>query len=226
VPRLIAYRTSDSAHGIDPAPRKRSWMEATPKRYAYRCLPLSIANQAGWLIRTEHEVRVTWLGGDALNRLLVQAPGGNASSHFGSGILTFQIPYLFRTPDGWNLWVRGPTNAPKDGICALDGVVETDTTYASFTMNWKLTRTHHEIRFAPGEPICMVFPQQRGMLESFDPQIDDLPATVRAKYEAWRKDRSSFVSELQVPGSAAQEAEWQRDYMQGAAQRKLALKSF
>jgi len=45
-----------------------------------------------------------------------------------------------RTPAGVNLWVKGPANMVKNGVQALEGMVETDWTAASLTMNWKLTR--------------------------------------------------------------------------------------
>src|SRR3989442_536780 len=51
--RLIAYRVFEPT-AIDPAPLlrpaspRRRWMEETTDRFAYRCLPLSIANQHGW----------------------------------------------------------------------------------------------------------------------------------------------------------------------------------
>jgi len=35
------------------------------------------------------------------------------TSHFGVGTFTFSIPYLFRTPLGINLWVKGPANYIK-----------------------------------------------------------------------------------------------------------------
>jgi len=45
-PSLIAY---DLGSGIDlplePAPPGRPWMDATPRRFVYHCLPLVIANQ-------------------------------------------------------------------------------------------------------------------------------------------------------------------------------------
>ncbi|MGB7343206.1 MAG: DUF6065 family protein [Pirellulaceae bacterium] len=31
------------------APIEREWMDQTQKRFFYRCLPLTIANQAGWV---------------------------------------------------------------------------------------------------------------------------------------------------------------------------------
>src|SRR5205807_231232 len=90
-------------------------------------------------------------------------------SHFGAGVVTFTIPYLFRTPKGVNLWVKGPTNYFKDGAAPLEGVVETDWAVSSFTMNWKLTRPGLPVRFARGEPICMIVPVPRGLAEELDP---------------------------------------------------------
>ena len=42
-----------------------------------------------------------------------------AESLFGHGILTWTLPYLFRTPPGYNLLARGPANWPKDGSAHL-----------------------------------------------------------------------------------------------------------
>jgi uncharacterized protein DUF6065 len=46
-----------------PRSQNRYWMTATPKRFAYRCLPMVIANQSGWLILNRHKIAVTWNGG-------------------------------------------------------------------------------------------------------------------------------------------------------------------
>ena len=91
-------------------------------------------------------------------------------SHFGDGILTWHLPMLFRTPAGYNLLVRGPANYPRDGVCALEGIVETDWASASFSMSWKLTRKLMPVRFEVDEPICMIVPQRRAELEEFAPE--------------------------------------------------------
>jgi hypothetical protein len=107
-------------------------------RFANRCLPLRIANQAGWFILNSHPLRVTWTGGNDLSALEVESLDPSvappAASHFGSGILTWNIPYLFRTPPGYNLHARGPANWPKDGACPLEGIVETDWAVSTFTI--------------------------------------------------------------------------------------------
>ena len=41
---------------------QRDWMDATPNRYAYRCLPLTITNQTGWWIRNPVGFTAAWSG--------------------------------------------------------------------------------------------------------------------------------------------------------------------
>ena len=211
------------------SPRDRPWMDRSPSRYAYRCLPLLIANQNGWLICTPEDLTATWDGGDSTDSLQVECDGEVALSHFGLGILTWRIPYLFRTPPGFNLYVHGPPNYPKAGLSALEGVVETDWSVATFTFNWQLTDPGRQVEWVKGEPICMVTPMRRGEVETFRPvrkSIDD-DKDLKAQYEAWQESRDRF---LETPPTT-----WQRDYMLGSApggaramehQTKLAVKEF
>ncbi len=238
---LIAYALHQAASArIVPAPCTRGWMDETPSRFAYRCLPLLIANQAGWLVLNSHPFCATWDGSAEISGVRIEPLGGlfpGASSHFGSGIVTWNLPYLFRTPQGYNLLVRGPANLPKDGASALEGIVETDWSPATFTVNWKLTRPGLPVEFGEDEPICMVVPQRRGELESFRPRVSSLvraPGLARS-YARWSFGRSRFLRELQEAGSQAQQRGWQRDYMLGVLpdgrrvpqhQRKLNLEPF
>jgi len=173
-PSLIAFSVSQPPVPIVPSPRRRDWMDEASDHWPNRCLPLLIANEAGWELRNTHAFRVTWDGGERREAIRIEYDGEvpdpePVSSHFGLGIITFRVPYLFRTPARWNLLARGPANRPKDGVSPLEGVVETDWTCATFTMNWKLTRAGHPVRFDEGEPFCMIVPQRRGELETFRP---------------------------------------------------------
>jgi hypothetical protein len=239
---LIAYRVSPLPPlRLVAAPQPRAWMEATDQRFANRCLPLLIANQAGWFLLNSHAVRATWDGGNAKEALRLEylsgAPPYPATSHFGHGILTWHIPYLFRTPPGYNLLARGPANWPKEGAFALEGIVETDWSVATFTMNWKLTAVGRPVMFEVGEPVCMLVPQRRGDLEAFEPQVRDLqsePELSRA-YQQWTETRARFLADLQVPESEAVRQLWQKHYFRGTGpdgssapthQTKLHLREF
>jgi hypothetical protein len=244
---LVAYRRFPSSQmRLAPAPSYRPWMTMTREHFANRCLPLLIANQAGWMILNSRALRATWSGGNEPSSLKIEFLDGSASypaapypaiSHFGHGILTWNIPYLFRTPPGYNLLVRGPANWPKDGIHPLEGVVEADWAVATFTMNWKFTRSNLPVTFSVDEPLCMIVPQRRGELEEFWPQTRDIQedAEVYEDYKQWRQGRERFLSELRSPTSAAARRGWQRHYFQGITpagfhasehQLKLNLRDF
>jgi hypothetical protein len=216
---LIAYQTADDAPDIEAAPLHRPWMTQTGDGFADRCLPLLIANQQGWFILNNFSFVATWSGGDAVEAVEIEYGSGiavpMASSHFGYGIITFCIPYLFRSPPGWDLSVRGPSNSPKDGVWPLEGVVETDWASASFTMNWKITRPGTPIHFARGEPICMICPQPRGWIERFDPTIVPVahdPVTER-RHDEWGRSRDEFLARSKC--GITDGPQWQRDYMRG-----------
>lgn len=220
---LKVYRTSPPPWpALVPAPSTRAWIERTTGRFARRCLPLMMANQAGWFLIGTHSFTAKWDGGDGLDSVRLKFESGSppfpALSHFGHGIVTFHVPYLFRTPPGWNLLARGPSNWPKEGAVPLEGLVETDWSMATFTMNWKLT-TRRPVTFLAGEPFCMVAPQRRGDLERFKPRIIDIAAEpdVQEAYAAWRDARLKFLAELNVPGSDAHTREWQKHYFRGTS---------
>lgn len=230
--KLTAYRTTPGMDvQIRVAGRDRDWMDATNQRYAYRCLPLVIGNQCGWEILSSHDVQASWNGGGRLGDLVVAHAGGPppyiGMSHFGGGVLTFSIPYLFRTPPGWQLMARGPTNCAKDGIAALDAIIETDWAISTFTMNWRFTRPG-TVTFARGEPICLIMPVQSAPLEQFEAEFAafDSNPELKQQFEAWSRSRREFNKDLKTPGSEAREAGWQKDYVQQAERSKLKLRPF
>ena len=75
------------------------------------------------------------------------------SNDFGAGIVTWNTPFLFRTkPAGSRLLVCGPANYFLDNAHPLTAIIESDWMTMSFTMNWKLMRPGHPVRFEVGEP--------------------------------------------------------------------------
>ena len=224
---LTAYRLKPDPPAIIPSPADRLWMDSH-RNGANRCLPLRMANQAGWVILNDCDFDVTWRGGEATHSLKIWFAEGQRSRYvkniFGFGILTWFIPYLFRTPPGYNLLARGPANWFKDGAFPLEGLVETDWSTATFTMNWKLTRPFWKVRFRKGDPICMILPQRRGEIESVQPEIRNIesqPELERA-HDAFAESRTTFIAKkqeiLKERSHGLREdgnAPWQPDYTLG-----------
>ena len=218
---IVAYSAWGIGVAIVPAPFKRDWMDSTDRGFAYHCLPMTLANQSGWFILAPHGAVAEWNGGPTQHDLKVEVYGVTGMTHamsaVGSGILSWTIPYLFQTSPGWNLLCRGPANVIKDGVQALEGLVETDWSTASFSSNWKLTRPGR-VEFAPGEPIAMIVPYARGDLESFRTRKAELrtnPALMQG-YTEWINSRQAFAAEqlaANPPGVVNQK--FQKHYFHG-----------
>jgi hypothetical protein len=219
--KLIAYMIDGHRMNIRPAPVERDWMDATGERFAYRCLPLNIANAHGWEILSPSGFSAVWNGSDDLAAINIQFDDGNAQrvaiSHFGHGTLTFHISCLFRTEPGWDLMAQGPINRPKDGIAPLSGIIETDWAPYTFTMNWLFTQPEVDVRFEKDEPFCHIFPVQRGLLASIEPEIKEISSEpeLERQYRTWNESRLKFNKELQQPDSPAQAERWQKMYYRG-----------
>jgi hypothetical protein len=218
--RLRVYVLENERLDLRPAPVDRAWMDATPERFAYRCLPLNIANAHGWELLCPSAFTASWGGGAGLDSVTIASDPATRSpavSHFGSGILTFHVPCLFRTEEGFDLMVQGPINSPKDGISALSAIIETDWAPYTFTMNWMFTRPDATVRFERGEPFCHVFPIRRGELEELTPELHVVSEEPKLKelQEQWELNRIMFNIELKRTGSQAQQDKWQKLYYRG-----------
>lgn len=216
---LKAIRVSDSDIRLEPGSPHRDWMSETPYGFARRCLPLLVANQQGWMLLNDDTFHAVWDGSERVEGLSLWTDDhelpATARSHFGCGVITWTLPYLFRTPPGFDILLRGPANWPKDGVSPLEGIVETDWSPATATMNWKLTRPNLSVTFRRDEPIAMLVPIRRGQSEEFDPRIESLEAhpELSSAYSKWGEDRERFLK--QTPELKSVRDQWQGDYFIG-----------
>src|SRR5436190_4264726 len=118
---LTAYDIFPHDWAIEPAETRRGWMDKSLHGAANRCLPLTMANQMGWMFRCPVRFRATWdsnkPGAKAITIQFSERPEvyeKQIRSSFGSGILSFAMPWLFRTTEGYGLIVRGPTNTFRE----------------------------------------------------------------------------------------------------------------
>jgi hypothetical protein len=186
-------------------------MDASWYRYAYRCVPLTIANTSGWEILCPDTFMVKWDGRESNDAITIFADkdGWYPDSRFGSGIITFSPGYLFRTPPGWAIWMRGSPNALKDGIVPLEGVVETDWVELPATMSWKFT-TPGTVKFEAGEPFCFLTLLAHTAIEEVRPVIRALETNPELK-DAFEARAAARVANSQKPGTQR----WDMSYAKG-----------
>lgn len=209
-----------SLSDVHPGTRRRTWMDQTNGAFAYRCVPLVMANVHGWEIRCPEGFSAVWDGNDEPEAIAFSSDDSQAlpvETHFGHGILTFPLEVIFRTDPGTALWVSGPPNAPKDAIQPLTGLVETDWMPFSFTMNWKFTRAHTPIRFEAGEPFCQVFPIQPAALEDYQPITRRLTEAdpYHGQFSVAYLKRTALETVKAKHGVTIEELRYQRWYAKG-----------
>lgn len=218
---IIAYPLIERPMKLRRAARAREWMDRTVDHFANRCLPLLIANQTGWDVLCPVEFRARWNGKPAKEGVEIRFPGEKSelvSAHFGSGVLTFTLGYLFRTSKGHNLWCKGLANTAKDAIAPLEGIIETDWAPYTFTMNWRFTRKRTWVTFEKDEPVCRLVPIPRHYAETFDavvrPLSDD--PELAKEHIQWSRSRGNFNQELEVDRFRRPAEKWQGHYMRGS----------
>ncbi|PHR54365.1 MAG: hypothetical protein COA43_16645, partial [Robiginitomaculum sp.] len=62
-PYLDCFQMQSPAPKIVPGSSRRKWMDETGERFAYRCLPLTMANSTGWDILCPFDIEIAWNGG-------------------------------------------------------------------------------------------------------------------------------------------------------------------
>jgi hypothetical protein len=154
---------------------KRDWF----KPYFYQCLPLSIANMQGLAFSSPFTFDVLWDGGDGPEAIVINIHDDfkvlnlhkpthvTISSHFGSGIFTFNFPLMLKTPPNINLMTIAAPNYPLPGISPMSGVVETDNLSFSFTLNFKIDIPNALITVHKDYPIMGIIPIPRNYCDSF-----------------------------------------------------------
>lgn len=214
---LEAYALTEDPQPLVPAPLNRDWMDNSSDRHAYRCLPLAIANTYGWQLLLPVQVTAVWNGGGELADIEIDCIHPHqAVSNFKSGIITFDVAYIFRTLPGYHLLVSGPTNIVKDGVAPMTAIVETDWLPYTFTFNYKFTRPGR-VQWRAGEPYAQICVVSAGLQERVQPAIRRLSDNpqLAAEHEKWRERRTNLRARQEAGDPGAWKEAWGKDYFLG-----------
>jgi hypothetical protein len=182
---------------IEQATPRREWMDKTPDKHPYKCIPVTRANAHGWTVRLPHDVVVLWDGGDQPGNLQVleglnMENGINmVDTSLGSGVLSFHPHALIKTPKPYNLYVTGAPNELVKGAVPLTGVVETWWSPYTFTMNWKIRYKNRPVLFPKGLGYVHFFPINSIDLENWSTVVKPISEhTHSAEFMEWSEDRA------------------------------------
>jgi hypothetical protein len=193
--KITLYKVEENPLEVRPGIKKRQWMDDTVDSYAYRCLPLTIANCTGWDFLAPCDFIIHWNGSDHKDGLTIEYYDDTqrfADSSFGYGIATFHTGYLVRTSEGVDTYVTGPPNTFYDYMAPCSGVVETYWLPFTFTMNWKLyyPGSYH---FNKGDSLAFIFPIQHEF--NIETEIKDISENKKLEedFNVWSGERMQFI---------------------------------
>jgi hypothetical protein len=186
---------------------KREWINKDPQQiFAYSCIPMTNASESGVWIVADSSFNVFWNGGKLLQDVIFTFDSEDdkknslvsVSSHFPTGIITFSLPFIFRTPPGWGLYVSGCPNFPINGLQALEAIVETNWLPFTFTMNYKITEPNKVVRIEKGMPICRIIPHQLNLNEKININLKKISddKNLMNKWKEWSDSRFAWNSSL------------------------------
>ncbi len=227
----------DPADMLRVAKATRDWMDRVPRKYVYRCIPLVAANTMGWELLNPVDTVAGWTGGAANTDVIIRSKTPHkfgAVSHFGAAIVTWYVPFVFRTSPDLGLIITAPANHELADAVPLDAFVRTDWLPFPFTLNWRITRARVDVPVPRGTPLARILPYPLALLEETTLDITDLASDpgFKAEVEAWGQARSKNVEKARkdvaewLAGGAepAGDGVWNRQYVhaKGAAKDGFA----
>jgi hypothetical protein len=186
---------------VVPLTAKRDWMDESRDKFAYKCIPLNIANQYGYAVLCPADFTLDWWGGVAEKDVDFHVTSkeeyikDHLHSYFGGGTFTIHVDFIIRTPEGFSTYIRGVPNETRQGIKPLDAIVETDWLSYTFTYNFLLTEPG-SYSFKKGEPLFVFFPIERSTVEKFEleeSRIEEDPELLE-DFEDYHRKRIESIS--------------------------------
>lgn len=148
------------AADLKPLTIKRDWMDKTFDQHAYRCFPLSLANQIGWGFSFPEDITIVWDGNDSEQGRHIKVLKGNqyVNTDRGTATLIFNIGWFFKTKQDVSMLFYGPPNLIIDGATPLTNIISTSFWNSPIPVSWKITRPNVEITFKANEPVIAMMP--------------------------------------------------------------------
>ena len=186
-----AYRLYDQAVTLQSAATVRREEPINPALAGE--VAFANANQQGWLLLCPLAFEATWNGGPRPEDIEIRLEGGDAAhpafvqSQAGDGLLTFYPGYQFKSDEGYLLWLRGPVNAPKDGVYPLERTVDASLLPSTVTIDWQFTAPHQTVRFAAGEPFATLLLYPTNDLEPVQVEVMPVGESEQAHAQAFQQ---------------------------------------
>jgi hypothetical protein len=145
---------------LSPLSAKREWATDLPYPHAYKCFPITLANQFGWGISFPDDIMFRWNGNyNALDNNIEVFSGHKWLSFTrGWGIVSFHTGLVFKTDENLTMLGYPVPNQFIDGFQVFTSLISTSFFQKPYQLAGQITRAKEMITIKAGTPVGAIMP--------------------------------------------------------------------
>jgi len=165
---IQAYFTQHGLGDIKPLGGTRDWMDVTWEKHAYRCFPITLANQYGWGISFPEDISFIWDGtvNESAKHVTITKGQKYATSQRGSATVSFNTGIMLSTSPGIDMLSMPPANHFVRGVQAFTTIINTSFFHGQIPCALRVTEPNVEITIKAGTPVIAIIPIDLNILQN------------------------------------------------------------
>jgi hypothetical protein len=191
---IHVHKEIDKSANIEQLQVKRLWMDETPNKHAYQCMPLSLANSLGWGISFPEDISFIWNGICDTTADHVKVISGNkyCFTSRGNATISFNTYLTVVTEESVTTLVMPVPNEFNENAQCFTNLISTSFFKSSIPIAWRITKPNVEIIIPAGTPVATIVPISLGALQEFEVKIQNKPypinkEQVKEDFEFYKK---------------------------------------
>jgi hypothetical protein len=171
--KVLVYRWDKNAALLDQLSVKREWMDNTPEKHAYRCMPISLANTLGWGISFPVDISFIWDGIDDSSDSHVKILKGEkyCTTQRGNATISFNTYLTIQTDDEITTLITPVPNYFNKNAQCYTSLISTSFYKSMMPVAWKITEPNIEITIPAGMPVATLIPISLKGIEDIEMNI-------------------------------------------------------
>jgi hypothetical protein len=151
---------------FEPLSVKRQWATDLPYPHAYKCFPMTLANQMGYGISFPDDIIFEWNGNQDASPNSVKVTSGHKWVYMdrGWGTVSFKTGLIFKTDEDVSMLSYPVPNLFVDGFQIFTTLISTSFFESPWQAAGQITRSNYKIILPARTPVSAVMPISLGQL--------------------------------------------------------------
>jgi Family of unknown function (DUF6065) len=157
--KFDVYEIPGAAAILEPLPVKRQWATDLPYPHAYKCFPVTLANQMGYGISFPDDIIFEWDGTNTASST-VKVHAGHKWVYLdrGWGTVSFKTGLIFKTDEDVSMLSYPVPNLFVDGFQIFTTLISTSFFESAWQVAGQITRYNYKIILPARTPVSAVMP--------------------------------------------------------------------